>query len=61
MKLAEAQKLDAEGKLQRKVLTEQGWYAPRLKESPLTAQASSEPAVFRRRPGRPRKNDKGII
>lgn len=29
MKLAEARALDEQGKLRRKVLTEEGWYIPR--------------------------------
>lgn len=58
MKLADAQKLDAEGKLSRRVMTEQGWYVPStLGVKTLKAAPSHDtPAVFRRRPGRPRKN-----
>lgn len=51
MKISEAQRLDAEGRLQRKVMTEKGWYIPkqigRQEETP-SAKAQA-PAVFRRR------------
>ena len=57
MKLSEAQKLDAAGQLRRKVLTEQGWYAPKMREGVASVQKPDAPAVIRRRPGRPRKNE----
>ena len=57
MKLAEAKRLDEEGKLSRRVLTEQGWYIPStLGVKTLYADPVQQPpAVFRRRPGRPKK------
>lgn len=52
----EARKLDAEGKLARKVMTEKGWYVPRnLGHQTAEFERDVMPAVFRRKPGRPRK------
>lgn len=59
MKLEEAKRLDAEGKLSRRVMTEQGWYVPSTigVKTLKAAPPSDTPAVFRRRPGRPKKHE----
>jgi len=41
MKISEARALDAQGKLKRKVLTEEGWYLPRY--TPETAPERDTP------------------
>ncbi|MBM5813107.1 MAG: hypothetical protein FJ191_14310 [Gammaproteobacteria bacterium] len=48
MRLDEARTLDAQGKLKRKVLTEQGWYLPRYTEStaPDTVAGSPPPPLI---------------
>ena len=52
MKVSEARALDEQGKLSRKVLTDQGWYIPQY--TPATAPiASPEPRILP--PIRPRK------
>lgn len=45
MKLAEARAMDEQGKLARKVLTEEGWYIPRYTAAtaPLPSAAASPP------------------
>ena len=60
MKLAQAQKLNAEGKLTRRVLTERGWYVPKMQDAPAPkhdTDIAAPPQVFRRRPGGPKKMD----
>jgi hypothetical protein len=54
MKYAEAVRLNAEGKLTHKVLTEQGWYVPTQREAPPPEPEMLLPGL-RRRPGRPKK------
>jgi len=56
MKLSEAQKLDAEGRLPRKVMTEKGWYIPiKFGASPPLPEPEL-PAGVRRNPARTRKD-----
>lgn len=55
MKHSEAVKLNSDGKLKKRVMTEKGWYTPHLKEAPDDAPNEALPAVFRRKPGRPKK------
>jgi hypothetical protein len=57
MKYAEAVRLNAEGKLRHKVLTEQGWYVPTQRTVPAPKHDMGLPAVFRRKPGRPKKSE----
>ena len=59
MKYEEAVRLNAEGKLTRKVLTERGWYIPSppevLPEAPLEIPPTESPPFAIKRRGRPRK------
>jgi hypothetical protein len=56
MKYAEAAKLNAEGKLTHKVLTEKGWYVPTARVIPAPKPDELLPGL-RRRPGRPKKTE----
>lgn len=48
MKLSDARALDDQGKLARKVLTEEGWYIPRYtaETAPLQAPAAPPPPLI---------------
>ena len=61
MKIEEARALDAQGKLKRKVLTEQGWYLPRYtaQTAPLpTPDAPPRPLILPPRRGRSKPKEK---
>jgi hypothetical protein len=53
MKISEARALDAQGKLKRKVLTEEGWYLPRY--TPETAPEREAPPPRILPPAKPRR------
>ena len=55
MRLAEARVLDAQGKLARKVLTEEGWYIPRYTAATAPLPASMPPPPRILPPKRTRK------
>ena len=59
MRLAEAKRLDDEGKLSRRVMTEHGWYIPSTLGVKVITAAPVQlpPAVIRRRRGPSKKSE----
>lgn len=50
MKLAEARALDEQGKLIRKVLTEEGWYIPKYTPATAPGYVPPRPTIKLRKP-----------
>ncbi len=59
MTYAEAHALNAQGRLTRKVMTEQGWYIPTAPESRVLVVPESLPAPLILPEAKPRKTRKG--